>query len=117
MQSSIQQHIQAEFNQAIAARNAGLEGRSRVCARRSAGLAILAYAQENNLPAPHSAFSAITWLAQQPHLPPDLQQALQTLLTRVDTHFALPTSQDPLAAAKTIIQLLLHFSIQENPHD
>ncbi len=117
MQNTIQQALQAEFDRAVTARNAGFEGRARVCARRTAGLAILAYAQENNLSAPHSAFSAINWLAQQPQLSDDLQQALQTLLTRVDTDFTLRSAQDPLTAAKVITQRLLNFSIQENTHD
>ena len=93
MEQYHQHTIQAEFNQAIAARQAGLEGRARVCARRAAGLAALAYAQQNNLPAPSSAFAALAWLLQQPNLPGELIQALQTLLTRVDTNFCLPSAQ------------------------
>lgn len=100
--------ITRELNRGVAARQAGLEGQARVCARRAAGAAIREFLELQDLPVPGP--SAVDLLAGLPLLTepgevlevegPQIRKAAEHLLTRVDETFALPEDVDLLEQAR-----------------
>ena len=93
-----------ELDKAQAARSAGNEGMTRVCARRAAGLAACDFLIHHGVrPRRDSAFNSLQKLTAFPGLPPDLKQAAVYLTLRVNAEFGLPDSIDLIAEARKLI--------------
>jgi hypothetical protein len=99
--------ISEELARGEAARQAGLEGRARVCARRAAGAAIREYLELRGLTAPgSSAYDLLAFVQGMPGVSPEIRQVAGRLLTRVDESFTLPVEVDLLADARWLAQEL-----------
>jgi hypothetical protein len=99
--------IEAELEllRAEAARQAGNEGRARVCARRAAGLAARDFLDRRGLP-PGSAYRSLLILADLPDLSPDLRAAARRLTLQVNEEFTLPQDVDLIAEARRLCSRL-----------
>ncbi len=99
--------IAEELARGEAARQAGLEGQARVCARRAAGAAAREYLDQRGLEAPGpSAYDLLAYLRDLPGVSAEIRQAAGHLLTRVDESFSLPVEADLLEEAKWLAQAL-----------
>ncbi len=99
--------IAEELARGEAARQAGLEGRARVCARRAAGAAVREYLDQRGLAAPGtSAYDLLAYLQDLPEVSAEIRQAAGHLLTRVDESFSLPEEADLMAEAGWLAQAL-----------
>lgn len=102
------QAIEAEMSNAIRSREAGNEGRARVCARRAAGLAAAIYYEQWSPQAVgKSAYDLIKWLGEREELDVSLRAAAQRLIQKVRVDHTLPHQQDPLSDARTLISAFL----------
>lgn len=96
--------MRSELEKAQAARFAGNEGMSRVCARRAAGLAARRFLLAHGVRARReSAYEALQKLAVFPGLPQELKQAAAHLTLRVDGKFSLPEQVDLISEACKLI--------------
>jgi hypothetical protein len=96
--------IETELEKAERARQAGNEGRVRVCARRAAGTAARTFLNRHRVRMRDtSAYAALQALAEFPGLAPDLRMAAQHLTTRLTEAFALPMDADLIADARKLI--------------
>ncbi|MGA2489539.1 MAG: hypothetical protein ABSF99_05045 [Anaerolineales bacterium] len=96
--------IVAELEQAERARQAGNEGRARVCARRAAGIAARDFLSRQGIQlGSMSAYSALQMLATFPSLAPNLRMAALHLTTRLTESFTLPVDADLIADARKLI--------------
>lgn len=102
------EQIARELAQGRQAREQGLEGRARVCARRAVGIALRHY---YSLRDPRLMSLSVVDLVQtyqeQPGLPQNLRDACAYLLTRVDPDYNLPLPVDLLAEAEVLIEAIL----------
>jgi hypothetical protein len=99
--------VKKELDFAVEARQAGKEGRARVCARRAAGWAVVIYRRKINDPSDNeNALTNLTWLREN-HPQDAIQRAAARLITRVGEDYRLPHSQDPLKDAELIIAEML----------
>ncbi len=96
--------IARELALAEQARQAGNEGRARVCARRAAGWAVAAGAGATSLP---GAFVQLQRLAEDTTQPAHIRSAAALLTLRITTDHQLPGNADPLRAARSIIRHFL----------
>jgi hypothetical protein len=97
------EQFQNEFKSAIQARQQGLEGRSRVCARRAAGILARAWLTRF-LPGERSSnlqFCLVELQGQQ-SLSPDVQLLISHFTTTVDDAYHLPDQIDLIADLKKI---------------
>ena len=102
-----QDEVRKELANAKAAREAGNEGRARVCARRAAGIAAREWLIRHGVPVRSaSAYRALQNLAQFPGLAPDLRQAASHLTMRVTEAFALPEGIDLIAETQWLVEEL-----------
>lgn len=86
----------------------GFPGKSRVSARRAAGLAIQYYLDKNRISIPpKNAYELLLYFQTIQHLPEEIREAGQTLTLRVDESFNLPSTNDPILAAELILQWIL----------
>ncbi|MBC8505203.1 MAG: hypothetical protein ISR58_03145 [Anaerolineales bacterium] len=100
--------LQNELEQAQTAREAGNEGKTRVCARRAAGIAIGEYLQRNNIPnSSSSAYNRLQFLASLPDSTPRTRQIAQHLMLRVNEEFKLPIDADLIAETRELVEILL----------
>lgn len=96
-----------ELQHAREAHTAGFEGRARVCARRSAGMAIREYLIEKyNIFQSVSLFNLLMDQSARELLPPQLVQSLDRLSLKVNEQFQLPSGVDLVSEAKLVISLL-----------
>jgi hypothetical protein len=96
--------IADELEKAERARQAGNEGRARVCARRAAGLIARDFlARHKQQLRNTNAYAALQALVEFPGLAPDLREAAIHLTTRVDEAFHLPVNVDLIADARKLI--------------
>jgi hypothetical protein len=107
--------IAGELANGAAARQGGLEGRARVCARRAAGAAIREYLDLRGLRAPgSSAYDLLAYLQELAGVPGGIpaeisqgvRQAAEKLLARVDEDYSLPGDVDLLAEAAWLAETL-----------
>lgn len=99
--------IEQELSRGESARQQGLEGRARVCARRAAGIAARAYLESRGLPLPGtSVMDLLACLQSLPGLSPGIQQAVEHLLTRVNESCELPPEIDLLAIVRRLVHEL-----------
>jgi hypothetical protein len=97
--------IRDELADAESAREAGNEGRARVCARRAAGIAAREWLTRRGVPVRNaSAYQALQNLAEFPGLAPDLRQAAIHLTMRVTEAFALPGNIDLIEEAQFLVK-------------
>lgn len=106
MEEKIPHQINKEIEMARQARLQGLEGRSRVCARRAAAIAIRPFLSARGVTPPLNAIECIEWLARQADLPPRLKEITGHLLMRVDTNYHLPAEVDLIAETLELIKKL-----------
>ncbi len=100
--------IQDELEQAQAAREAGNEGKARVCARRAAGIAIGEYLKRKGLSTPGpSAYDRLQYLVSITDITPRSRQIAQHLMLRVNEEFKLPIDVDLIAEARQLVEILL----------
>jgi hypothetical protein len=104
--------IRIEMEMADTARNAGNEGRARVCARRAAGLAARDFLslhlvnpdeRVQDRSRSNSAIGALQSLAAFPGLATDLKRAAVNLTMRVTPDFQLPDGIDLIDEAHKLI--------------
>ncbi len=101
-----QAKIEAELTGAQAARDQGLEGQARVCARRAAGAAARAYLRQHSLPAEGSAYELLQVLQALPDVPETVHHSAEMLTQRVTPDHNLPVEADLILEAKNLIDLL-----------
>jgi hypothetical protein len=96
--------IEDELEKAERARQAGNEGRARVCARRAAGMAARTFLARRGVPLhDNSAYTALQTLAELPALDASLVEAALHLTVRVTEQFTLPVEADLIADARKLI--------------
>ena len=101
-------NFETEIARAESARAKKNEGQARVCARRAAGIVLREYFTRTGIPVPSpSAMDLLNLLAEQPHLPPDVQRAASLLTLRVDKAFHIPADADLIAEARKLCEVLL----------
>ena len=107
MDPESRERIQNELQRGYAARQDGLEGRARVCARRAAGEAARVYFTRLGLAtANQTAYDLLARLAAAPDISPEIRRAAERLLLRVGEDYHLPAEIDLLADARLIIDSL-----------
>jgi hypothetical protein len=95
---------ETELEHAEQARQAGNEGRARVCARRAAGLAARDFLARQGVKIhDESAYTALLMLVDFPGLAPDLHLIAIHLTTKVTEAFSLPMDADLIAEARKLI--------------
>lgn len=105
--ANTKERIDAELANGDAARRAGLEGRARVCARRAAGIAVREYLELRGIsPAGPTAVDVLAQLRDRPEISPDVRQAAEQLLMRVNEGFDLPAQVDLLEVARWVADTL-----------
>lgn len=105
--SDVKMKIETELAHGEAARLAGFEGRSRVCARRAAGAAIREYLELRGDPIPGpSAVDLLEHLKGRPEVSMEIRQAAGHLLERVNEAFDLPVPRDLLSEARWLAHAL-----------
>jgi hypothetical protein len=101
------QQIQKEFQMAEDARQAGLEGLARVCARRAAGIAVREFLTSRGIQIRTSnAHDLLQLLADLPSAPEQTREIARHLTQKVDFQFQLPPDLDLIAEARTLITIL-----------
>ncbi len=99
--------IEAELQNAEAARSRGAEGQARVCSRRAAGIAIRAYLEAIDLPAQGmNAYELIQSLRDLSGVSPEVQKVAEHLSARVNEQFSLPGEIDLIAETRWLVQRL-----------
>src|SRR5512140_805128 len=99
--------IDAELQNAEAARARGAEGQARVCSRRAAGIAIRAYLESQNQPRPGmNAYDLIQYLRDLPGTSPEIQKVTEHLSARVNEQFNLPEPVDLIAETRWLVRRL-----------
>ena len=104
---SPQARAERELEMAHQARQAGNEGKARVCARRAAGVAIGAWlARERSASNIVSAIGRLRAVAADVRQPDNIRAAAHHLTLQVNVDHELPVAADPLEDAR---QLLTYF--------
>jgi len=97
-----------ELTKANQFREDGFSGKSRVSARRAAGLSIQYYLDKNRISTPtKNAYELLLYFQTLQVVPAEIREAGQTLTLRVDESFNLPSTNDPILAAEEILQWIL----------
>ncbi|MBN2547644.1 MAG: GNAT family N-acetyltransferase [Anaerolineales bacterium] len=97
-----------ELRQAQAARQAGNEGKARVCARRAAGIAVGEYFRRKGIASPGvSAYDRLRALIQMSELPPGAAELASHLLLKVNERYQLPIPADLAEDARQLAKILL----------
>lgn len=111
----LRKQIEREMSLGQKARELGLEGKARVCARRAVGIALRRYFSIHR---PNMAASSVVDLIQafqeRPDLPVNIREICAHLLTRVDPDYNLPVPVDLLAEAQLLIDYVLEDDIRHD---
>lgn len=100
--------IHIELANATSAREAGNEGRARVCARRAAGIVAREWLARRGITARSaSAYDALKRLADSPALLPQQRVLARHLTMSVNSDFRLPDGVDLIADASQLCEQLL----------
>jgi len=103
-----QAEYQHELEHGREARQAGNEGKARVCARRAAGITAGEYLRRRGeLTEAWSAYQRLQALGHSPNLPARAVEIISHLTTRVDSEHRLPIEVDLLAEVKELHSILL----------
>lgn len=101
-------YTNSELRQAEAARQAGNEGRARVCARRAAGHIIREYLRrKGSHPPSGNAYTRIQYLASQPDLSVEVYEKLAHLTMRISPEHILPIEADLIGDVRELAKELL----------
>lgn len=107
----IRSAIQKELDAAETARLSGLPGKSRVCARRAAGVAARTYCSLKGIQYKDpNAIQVLELLFLRDDIPAPTKLRIQKLIEQVDTNYSLPDGYDleiEAAALVTDLQALL----------
>ncbi len=96
-----QEKFTAELNAAQNARAQGNEGRSRVCARRAAGILLSAYFATHGIDYQRpSAYDKLRFFITLPDIPEEIHQVIEHFLVRVTPEYTLPVDADLIADVK-----------------
>ncbi len=97
-----------ELTQAQSAREAGNEGRARVCARRAAGIVIGEYLRRTGQPSPGtSALDRLRYLANLEDESDEIREIAGHFLVRIGADWNLPIQADLIADARWLAEALL----------
>jgi hypothetical protein len=103
-----QAEYQRELDHGRTARQAGNEGKARVCARRAAGILAGEYLRrKGELADAWSAYQRLQALKNSPDLPGRVAEIISHLTTRVDQEHKLPIEADLLAEVEELRAALL----------
>lgn len=108
--SLIAEKIELELAAAETARQQGLEGRARVCARRAAGLAIASFLEKQEIAVPVDAYKCIALFSTQPGIPDRLRQIASHLTMRVNESYQLPPEIDLISEARQLVKEIENLS-------
>jgi hypothetical protein len=90
------------------ARQAGNEGRARVCARRAAGSVIQEYLRRRGIEMPRfSAYDYLRYLSSLPEISDRVREITDRFLVRVSPDHTLPVDVDLLRDAEQLVFHLL----------
>jgi hypothetical protein len=102
------EQVNKEIVQGQAARDAGNEGRARVCARRAAAIVMAEYLRQQGIdPGRADAYSVLSMAATYAGVPEAVSEVLSHLLTRVEPGGRLPIQADLLAEARWLADTLI----------
>ncbi|HEY3343978.1 MAG TPA: hypothetical protein VGJ97_03555 [Anaerolineaceae bacterium] len=108
LRQELLEQVQKEIAQGQAAREAGNEGRARVCARRAAAIVTAEYLRQHGVdPGRADAYSVLSLAASRDDVPQAVREVLGHLLTRVEPGGRLPIQADLLAEARWLIDTLI----------
>jgi hypothetical protein len=106
--SDWQEKLNKEFESAAKARANSNEGQARVCARRSAGIAIREYlTRKGTPPSSASSIDLLNLIKDDPLLSPRSKLIVDHLTLRVTEEFKLPVDADLIAEARELCDELL----------
>lgn len=106
--TSWQVNFEREISLALLARRDGNEGKSRVCARRAAGVIAGEYFQRKGIARGNpSAYDRLRYLISLPDLPDDVTRIAEHFLLRITEERALPIDVDLIEEARWLAQTLL----------
>lgn len=100
--------IQIELDRAHAAQEAGKQGMARVCARRSAGMAVKEYLHHKGIET--GEFNNFELMASPEFrrlLPESVQTSLERLTMTVDMDYNLPVEIDLIEDARQVIKIII----------
>ncbi len=104
-----QESVEWELATAREAHIANLEGRSRVSARRAAGIVIKEYFRRCGIPVQSDNFlHLIKDFSEYPGLPDNMHLIARHLYQRVDENYSLPERINLVMEAEVLIQYLKH---------
>ncbi|OGO63417.1 MAG: hypothetical protein A2Z45_04245 [Chloroflexi bacterium RBG_19FT_COMBO_55_16] len=100
--------VKTELDLARAAREAGNEGKARVCARRAAGYVIGEYLRQRELPSVRSsAYARLQYLRSLPNISPQVRNVTDHFLVRITPDHTLPVEVDLLSEVRWLAYELL----------
>ena len=101
--ATTQNAIEQELFCAENARLTGNEGKARVCARRAAGIAVLAYFRAIGIAfSDPSAFALLNRFMQMESTPKHMKEITSRLLIRVNPDYSIPAKIDLLEDARQL---------------
>ena len=102
---TIQSEIETELQLAIQYNALNQEGKSRVCARRAAGLAILLWFKQKSIDQDGlTIYNALSHFKEMEEIPENVKQAASLLIQKVDENYRLPENTHLIEQAKTVIE-------------
>ncbi len=101
--------FEEELSQALIARQAGNEGRARVCARRAAGIAIGEFLRRKAIPSPGpSAYDRLRYLVSQGFVDAKVKEIAGHFLLHIKEDRSLPVQADLIEEASWLAEQLLN---------
>ena len=102
---TIQSEIETELQLAIQYNALNQEGKSRVCARRAAGSAILLWFKQKSIDQDGlTIYNALSHFKEMEEIPENVKEAASLLIQKVDENYRLPENIHLIEQAKTIIE-------------
>jgi hypothetical protein len=106
--SKWRKYVQEELNNAEISRQAGNEGRARVCARRAAGLIAEEYFNRHDILVDKaSSIARLRRLKELPQIPDETKQVIEHFLLHTTQDHNLPIDVDLIAEARWLSMNLL----------
>ncbi len=97
-----------ELEQALEARQAGNEGKARVCARRAAGIIAAEYLKRRGISSTgYSAYALLQTLKNIPDLPADIQETASHFLVSLNPDHTFPIQADLIGEARWLAEQLV----------
>ncbi|MGE5222397.1 MAG: hypothetical protein ACM3PY_08170 [Omnitrophica WOR_2 bacterium] len=103
---------QKEIDHALESRQAGNEGKARVCARRAAGIIAAEYLKRRGIPATgYNAYELLQILQNIPDLPPDVKEIASHFLLRLKPDHTFPIHSDLVGEARWLAAQLVEIKL------